>query len=163
IGLGLPAFLRVFSDTPLVLAKAFGRNTLGGAVGALLPLVLLPALGWSDAVRAVVMLGAGVAGAAAVLAVRPGPTSPGHVAEHRPAARPTWINLLMDGGVGAAALMLEVGWTRLYGMILLRTEYVLAVILCVFLIGIGAGSLWVRGRDRASWLVGLPIAAASLA
>jgi len=163
MGLGFPAVLRVFSDTPIVLAKVYGLNTLGGALGALLPLVLLPALGWSDALRAVVMLGACVAGAAAVLALRPVPTSPGHVAEHRPAARPTWINLLMYGGVGAAALMLEVGWTRLYGMILLRTEYVLAVILCVFLIGIGAGSLWVRGRDRASWLVGLPIAAASLA
>src|SRR3569833_1141069 len=120
MGLGFPAVLRVFSDTPIVLAKVYGLNTLGGALGALLPLVLLPALGWSDALRAVVMLGAGVAGAAAVLALRPVLGDMTRRRGHRPAARPTWINLLMYGGVGAAALMLEVGWARVFGMILLR-------------------------------------------
>lgn len=37
--------------------------------------------------------------------------------------------------------MLEIGWIRLYGMIMLRTEYVLGVILAVFLLGIALGSL----------------------
>src|SRR3569623_337643 len=73
--------------------------------------------------------------------------------------RPGWLTLTMYAGVGAAALILEIGWTRLYGMILLRTEYVLAVILSVFLLGIGAGSLWVRASARPAWLVGLPLAA----
>jgi spermidine synthase len=76
--------------------------------------------------------------------------------------RPPLSELALYAGIGAAALMLEVGWTRLYGMIFLRTEYVLAVILCVFLIGLGAGSLAVRGRDRPGWLSVLPLLAAAL-
>lgn len=164
MGLGFPAVLRVFAATPIALAKVYGFNTLGGALGALLPLVLLPALGWSDALRGIVILGVCAAGVAVVLAMRLAPM----VLTHSPRGRfgmvrPSWLNLVMYGGVGAAALMLEVGWTRLYGMILLRTEYVLAIILCVFLIGIGVGSLWVRGRDKVSWLIVLPIIAAGLA
>lgn len=165
MGMGFPAVLRAFTATPVLLAKVYGLNTLGGALGALLPLALLPALGWSDAVHAVVILGACVAAAAAVMALIAVPT--GAVAGKREAAaassRPSWMNMLMYAGVGAAALMLEVGWTRLYGMILLRTEYVLAVLLCVFLLGIGAGSIWVRGRERASWLAWLPALAAGFA
>lgn len=164
MGLGFPAVLRVFTGTPIVLAKVYGLNTLGGALGALLPLVLLPALGWTDALRGVVILGLCVAGAAAVLAIRSTLGGSASLPAHRvKAVRPACFNLLMYGGIGAAALMLEVGWTRLYGMILLRTEYVLAITLCVFLIGIGAGSLWVRARNKVSWLVGFPIVAAGLA
>src|SRR3569623_1516028 len=135
MGMGFPAVLRVFIATPVNLAKVYGLNTLGGAAGALLPLVLLPALGWTAALHGVVILGGGVA----------------------------LLALTMYAGGGAAALILEIGWTRLYGMILLRTEYVLAVILSVFLLGIGAGSLWVHARARPAWLVGLPLAAAVLA
>ena len=164
MGLGFPAVLRVFTGTPIVLAKVYGLNTLGGALGALLPLALLPALGWSDALRGVVILGLCVAGAAAVLAIRSARGGTASASSYQgKSARPAWFNLLMYGGVGAAALMLEVGWTRLYGMILLRTEYVLAITLCIFLLGIGAGSLWVRGRNKPSWLVGFPIVAAGLA
>lgn len=56
--------------------------------------------------------------------------------------------------MGAGALILQVGWTRLYGMVLLRTEYVLAVILAVFLLGIGLGSLLARRSFFRSGLFG---------
>ena len=80
-------------------------------------------------------------------------------------ARPTFAHLptwIAYGGIGAAALMLEVGWTRLFGMVLLRTEYVLAVILAVYLIGVGAGSLLAHAVRGPRWLAILPpLAAAS--
>src|SRR3569623_1174709 len=163
MGMGFPAVLRVFIATPVNLAKVYGLNTLGGAAGALLPLVLLPALGWTAALHGVVILGGGVALLALTLALTSAPTAPVVMRREAARLRPGWLTLTMYAGVGAAALILEIGWTRLYGMILLRTEYVLAVILSVFLLGIGAGSLWVHARARPAWLVGLPLAAAVLA
>ena len=68
-------------------------------------------------------------------------------------------DLLAYAGIGAAALMLEVGWTRLYGMLLLRTEYVLAVILAVFLVGLALGSLGVRRYHSRRWWTILPLLA----
>src|SRR3569623_1163064 len=159
MGMGFPAVLRVFIATPVNLAKVYGLNTLGGAAGALLPLVLLPALGWTAALHGVVILGGGVALRALTLALTSAPTAPVVMRSEAARLRPGWLTLTMYAGVGAAALILEIGWTRLYGMILLRTEYVLAVILSVFLLGIGAGSLWVRASARPAWLVGLPLAA----
>src|SRR3569623_187029 len=163
MGMGFPAVLRVFTATPVNLAKVYGLNTLGGAVGALLPLLLLPALGWTAALHGVVILGGGVALLALTLALTSAPATPVVMRSEAARLRPGWLTLTMYAGVGAAALILEIGWTRLYGMILLRTEYVLAVILSVFLLGIGAGSLWVHARARPAWLVGLPLAAAVLA
>ncbi|EQD72829.1 Spermidine synthase-like protein, partial [mine drainage metagenome] len=49
--------------------------------------------------------------------------------------------LLFYGILGMASLSLEVAWTRLFGLLFLRTEYVLALILASFLVGIGLGSL----------------------
>ena len=44
--------------------------------------------------------------------------------------------------------MLEIGWVRLYGMIMLRTEYVLGLILAVFLLGIALGSLFLPRMNK---------------
>jgi len=71
--------------------------------------------------------------------------------------------LLAYAGMGAGALMLEIAWTRAYGMILLRTEYVLAVILSVFLIGIGVGSLFAKYLPHKKALTWLPASAALMA
>lgn len=164
MGMGFPAVLRVFSMTSVSLAKVYGLNTLGGAFGALLPLVLLPAVGWSAALLAIVILGSCIAIVAVLLAFTLAPVMrAGQTAIAQSAVRPSWLSMLMYAGVGAAALMLEIGWTRLYGMILLRTEYVLAVLLCVFLLGIGLGSILVRGREKPSWLAWMPVLAAGFA
>lgn len=160
LGMGFSLVLRGLAGAGVNLAGIYGINTLGGAAGALLPLVLLPPLGWSAALYGAVMLGFTVAAAALVLAVfviPPVVTEPLRITVGR---RPPSSQLILYAGIGAAALMLEVGWTRLYGMIFLRTEYVLAVILCVFLIGMGVGSLAVRGRTRTGWLSALPALAA---
>ena len=39
-------------------------------------------------------------------------------------------------------------WLRLYSLVMLRTEYVLALILAVMLLGMGAGSLIASRRGR---------------
>jgi spermidine synthase len=165
MGVGFFLVVRTFSVTRVSLAKIYGINTLGGAVGALLPLVLLPGVGWDDALYFVVSLALFIAAAAAMLAIFfvPPVQLRSFGGAPIPNGRPAATDLILYAGIGAAALMLEVAWTRLYGMIFLRTEYVLAVILCVFLIGVGVGSLWVRGHPRPSLLAWLPSAVASFA
>ena len=153
------------------LARMYGLNALGGALGALLPLLLLPVLGWSKAIYVVAGISLCVAATAFLLSLRL------HHARQAPVTEPIddtaapplpipVLSLLAYGGVGAAALMLQVGWTRLFGMILLRTEYVLAVLLAVFLVGIGVGSLVVRPGKRAGvatvWFATLPVLAGGM-
>lgn len=147
MGVGFPLVLRALSGTRVSLGNVYGLNTLGGAAGALLPLVLLPAVGWTHAVQVVAAAGIGVALCVGFMSlsspVQKLPTAP--VAKNK--ERPPLMTMLAYAGVGLAALMLEVGWTRLFGMFLLRTEYVLAIILAVFLTGIGIGSLSIRWRS----------------
>ncbi len=141
LGMGFPLILKCFETSTIGLAVVYGLNTLGGAMGALLPLVLLPEAGWVVSIRLVALLGMAIALGALVLSwksrvrvVHP------HVREKK---RPplAWPDMLAYAGIGAAALILQLGWTRFYGMILLRTEYVLAIILFIFLVGLGLGSL----------------------
>ena len=159
MGVGFPLVLRSVQHTSLSLGWIYGLNTCGAALGALLPLLLLPTVGWVAGIWLMAMGGVAVASGAWLLsrysceaaAATTEKPEGGNVAVH---------TLLAYALVGAAALMLEVGWTRLFGMLLLRTEYVMAVILAVFLVGIGVGSLlakWLRGRY---WFDLLPVLAA---
>lgn len=162
MGAGFPLILRGLAGRAVSLATIYAVNTVGGACGALLPLWLLPSFGWTTALYVVVTLGVGVAVAAAVLGrVSPALNSPGTADRSlsAPASRPGAAALLVYAGLGAAALMLEVGWTRLFGMILLRTEYVLAIILAVYLFGIALGSLLGRRAVPRAWFTVLPILA----
>jgi spermidine synthase len=163
MGAGFPLILKAVESTSdsiqVSLAKIYGLNTLGGALGALLPLWLLPAMGWLNAIRIVAGLGIVIGVTAFVL-------SRMHTAhatsQHQPhdGPRPALRIMLSYAALGAAALMLEVGWTRLFGMILLRTEYVLAIILAVFLVGVGVGSLLVRRQAHSRWFGILPVVTA---
>jgi spermidine synthase len=149
MGAGFALVLKAVDRTPLTLGKLYGLNTTGGALGALFPLWGLPVLGWVGSVRIVALLGF-LAGAAALYFSRYLRTI------HDDAVKvgeshPPFSALLLYAGIGAGSLMLEVGWVRLYGMILLRTEYVLGVILAVFLAGIALGSLFVP-RLKKHWV-----------
>ncbi|MEJ1958773.1 MAG: fused MFS/spermidine synthase [Nitrosomonadales bacterium] len=75
------------------------------------------------------------------------------------ASCPHLPSLFAYGGIGAASLILEIAWTRLFGMVMLRTEYVLAVILATFLLGIGLGSLLASRCQKQAWFILLPITA----
>lgn len=137
-----PAIQRL-RDKPLGLL--YGVNTLGAVVGALLPLGLLPLMGWVNALRLVAGLGVILAAGWFWLDSQ-GEESP------QPTALDPGFPLLtrtvvLYGILGMASLSLEVAWTRLFGLLFLRTEYVLGLILANYLLGIGLGSV-VGGRWR---------------
>ena len=160
MGLGFPLVLRATGGGARALGRLYGLNAAGASLGALLPLYLLPAVGWSRAVQVVALLGLAVGLGALYLSRRLGPAAQsGPVEKGRmPGVSPGF--LLAYGIVGAAAVALEIGWTRLFGMVLLRTEYVLAIILAVYLLGIGLGSLLARRLRQPLWLSLFPLVAA---
>lgn len=161
MGFAFPMALRAAEGLRLPLSAMYGINTIGGALGAMLPLLLLPLMGWAAGLRMVAVGGLMLAVLAGLLSVRAkSMQSTQHSASG--VERPPWSDLLFYAGIGAAALMLEVIWTREYGMVLLRTEYVLAVLLLVYLSGIGLGSLIARTLDSQRWLNILPVASAIL-
>ncbi|RMH50109.1 MAG: spermine synthase, partial [Zetaproteobacteria bacterium] len=157
MGAGFALVLRAGRAVGSPVALLYGVNALGGTIGALLPLWLLPAFGWSGALGVVVALGLLIASVAWWSAGRLAGdgAADGGVDASRARSPLSWIDLVAYAGVGAAALMVEVGWVRLYGMVLLRTEYLLALVLALIVAGIGLGSLLARARwlaCRFSWL-----------
>jgi len=163
LGFAFPWMLRVGQSLKLSLAQLYGFNTLGGALGALLPLLLLPILGWISALHTIAGLGVLIGISLFVLALK---TSPQTLSNIRQPFKPSTLSsscLLAYAGMGAAALVLEIAWTRAFGMILLRTEYVLAVILFVFLFGIGVGSIMAKHLPRRKILAWAPMLAAAFA
>lgn len=159
MGAGLPLVLAAAGNGAGRLGRLYGLNTLGAACGALLPLWWLPVLGWSGAIRVAATIG--LLAAAALFWLAPRFTA--ETGTGRASHRPHWSGLLAYGGIGAASLMLEIAWTRLFGMVMLRTEYVLAVILAVFLLGIGVGSLVAPREHKKAWFLALPLTAGSFA
>lgn len=157
MGLGFAMVLKAVDRTPLSLGRLYGLNTIGGALGALFPLWSLPVLGWIDSVRLIALIGLVVGGGAIAMAKSSGTVAAASDSETK-LPRPPLPALLIYAGIGAGSIMLEVGWVRLYGMIMLRTEYVLGVILAVFLLGIALGSLLLP-RVHKFWMsVALPFA-----
>ena len=142
MGISFALVLKAVEHTPLSLGKLYGLNTIGGTAGALFPLWSLPVLGWIASVRIIALLGLVIGGATLVLSyfIRSGVGVHQQTGNNRQ-PRPPLPALIIYAGIGAGSIMLEIGWIRLYGMIMLRTEYVLGVILAVFLLGIALGSM----------------------
>jgi spermidine synthase len=161
MGAGFPLILTTLGNKTEHLGRLYGLNTLGAACGALLPLWLLPALGWGGAVRFVAGIGLLVALALLFLASRYTLAVASATEKCEVVQRPQWHALFIYAGIGAASLILEIAWTRLFGMVMLRTEYVLAIILASFLLGIGLGSLFAPRQHRQAWFVALPVTASS--
>ncbi len=168
MGAAFTFMLRALSPSRTSLSKIYGLNACGGGIGALLPLWLLPTFGWSQAMQIIAGVGLAV-GIAAFLLARCSWAWQLTVKSYRETSRPGYTILFAYAGVGAAALMLEIGWTRLFGMVMLRTEYVLAVILAVFVIGVGIGSLLVTAAHKVKlvqsrlWFNLLPLTASVFA
>ena len=158
MGAAFPVLLKAWTQYGRGIGVAYGSNTFGAGAGALLPLLLLPAVGWSHALRAVALLGLTVA-AGLLCLDRPG-TSPA------PSAResiPSRSLLLNYGLIGTASLLLEMAWVRLFSLAMLRTEYVLALILAVMLFGMGVGSLLAPRRPESRLMDWLPWSACGCA
>jgi len=160
MGVGFPLVLSAARGLDVSLGRIYGWNTLGGAAGALLPLFLLPTYGWLTATQVVAVIGVATAAAAYALSRR-SVGARGHDTDRSKATTLPLATTLAYAGIGAASLMLQVGWTRLYGMVLMRTEYVLGILLTVFLIGVGAGSLLARFARRPWWFDALPVVASA--
>jgi len=159
MGIGFPMMLNVLRHSSASISQVYGLNALGAAIGALIPLVLLPSLGWLGAIQSVAVISIVVAIAVAMIAFNTAESENLQASVSHPKLLNYKSSMLAYAGIGAAAIILEVGWTRLFGMILLRTEYVLAIILAVYLIGIGTGSLLAIKMRQAYWFTLLPIAA----
>ena len=159
MGLGFPVILNVIRHTPISLGKIYGVNTVGGATGALLPLILLPAFGWLTSLRLVVFTSLLLGITAIILAYKYRKKATVDPPSKTEAHKFNLRTLTIYAGIGAVALMLEIGWTRLFGMVFLRTEYVLAIILAVFLTGVGVGSLIARHLKGEKWFTLMPVLA----
>ncbi len=159
LGAAFAVLVRAWRDEGADLGRLYGWNTLGGVLGALLPLLWLPWLGWQGAMWAMAALGL-LAGGLGVWAASGLPEE-----DSRPrrdfagvSVPRSWVWLY--GGVGLGAIMLEIAWARLFGLVFLRTEYVMAVILAAYLLGVGLGSLVARRLPLRSALTWVPLLAA---
>jgi spermidine synthase len=124
-------------------AGFYGANTLGACAGALLaPLVLLPLFGLTYGLSAAAVLDVAAAALAMSLVV------PGREVRTRaPGSGILPVRLAAATALlGAASLALEVLFTRLLVNVTGATIYAFAIVLAVFLLGIGLGS---RGSRKA--------------
>ncbi len=142
MGASFPVIIRAASGSGGHLGVLYGLNACGAAIGALLPLVLLPWLGWATSLQSMAVVGISIALIAGLASCRfdePGTESPAP-------ARPTGqsrlaLSWLAYATIGMAAIMLEVAWSRFFSLLMLRTEYVMAIILAIYVGGIGLGGL----------------------
>ena len=158
MGAGFPLLLEAWKQVGRNIGTAYGSNTLGAGAGALLPLLLLPSMGWSNAMRGVALLGLTVAAGLFCLD-RPRRSRVQSASEPVPSP----ALLLNYGIIGAASLLLEMAWMRLFSLAMLRTEYVLALILAVMLFGMGLGSLLASRRPDSRMMGCLPWCASGCA
>jgi len=140
MGAAFPAILAASEDGTGRLGDYYGANASGAAIGALMPLLLLPLFGWALAVKLIATVGIILAIVAAILSRRAYGVA-NAVSFTLTLPKPPTPILIGYGGIGCAAILLEVAWTRLFGLAMLRTEYVMAIILAVYVAGIGLGSL----------------------
>jgi len=160
MGASFPFLVRAFPESQARLGQVYGWNCLGASAGALGALALLASFGWSGALFCVCGLGVAIAGAGWLLSrdaqgqLATTARAQACMAPARDSRGPlaTLPLLIAYAGVGACALVLEIAWTRLYGIVLLRTEYVLAILLAVFLLGSAFGSFAARWLLRGTWV-----------
>jgi len=146
MGASLPAMARWLEFTPRGvswLGLLYGANTVGAVFGCLLAgFYLLRVFDMRTATFVAAALNAAVAAISFGLAARtPAHAgSDGGVAPGRAAGSRTWPIYLTIALSGACALGAEAVWTRLLGLIMGATVYTFAIILAVFLAGLGIGS-----------------------
>jgi spermidine synthase len=154
MGLGFPLVLSLCRQHNISLASIYAVNTFGGVVGCMYPLMLLPLVGWTVSVRLMAIVSLLIA-VLCLVAHFLNRKKTEEVASET--AIVSWKTLALYALIGAMALVIQVAWSRLYGMFLLRTEYVVALLIASFLVGIGLGSFLGRWLRSQIWLAVLPI------
>jgi spermidine synthase len=150
MGLTLPLLVERLRGRGLAsrVSLLYGINTLGASAGVFAAgYFLLPVLGEAGSLAAAAGLCAAV-GAASVLAERSVPQ-----AEHAPVEPPTSpvqrSYLVLVAVMGLSALAAELVWVRVLVLHLGSRVYAFALLLGVYLLGIGIGSLAIRAlADR---------------
>ena len=167
MGLTLPMLSKALTRSTPEAARRIGAlyalNTLGSAVGALVTaVVLVRRFGFEPSLRVGAALnGAAAVGALGVLwlsarrdesaAAAPSPAANaelGFAVHEAPAASPgpsagpgfsAWLAIYALSGF--IALGLEIVWFRLLGVMLKSNAFTFAVLLCLYLLGVGGGTL----------------------
>ncbi len=135
--------IRGLEDTARESGAFYGANTLGAAAGALLaPFLLMPNLG----LRGTLLCGASFDALAGILALRLLAAPPRVTLESVRRSVPLSRELLVTLLLGFTALGLEVLLTRLLISVTGASVYAFAIVLAVFLFGIGYGSRLVTRR-----------------
>src|SRR5438132_8124664 len=154
----LPVLTRAFTgeDRSLLkpsLGRLYGLNTLGAMVGtALAGFFLIEFVGvkvslWATAASNLV-IGAAAIGLGRRRSLSDPERQPGDEQISRPAAdQLRTLALILLGITAFAALLDEIAWTRVLVMIVGGSTYAFTLILLVFLLGIGLGSLIVARRS----------------
>jgi spermidine synthase len=161
MGASLPALARWIQATPQGLSWwgwLYGGNTAGAVIGCLVGgFYFLRVYNMAITIYVAAAMNVAVALGALLLAKWTPASANPDVAEPEPTAEPDavgphpWTIYAAIALSGATALGAEVVWTRLMGMLLLATVYVLSVILAVFLSGLAIGSAagaWLIRRVR---------------
>lgn len=142
MGLTLPLLVERLRGTLLAgrVSLLYGVNTLGATAGVFVAAYAgLPLLGEKGTLAAAGLACGVVAAAAVILEGRIGPPERIPTAQARAGARPSF--LLLAAAMGAAALAAELVWVRILVLHLGSRVYAFAVLLGVYLLGIGLGSL----------------------
>ncbi|MCE2487669.1 MAG: fused MFS/spermidine synthase, partial [Desulfurellaceae bacterium] len=152
VGLGgtLPVLARCLppgsSHSRSTPGRLYGLATLGAASGACLAaFVLLPSLGsWQTTVTAALINGLVGVGCFLLrdkaLSVEAPARPPARHTPQPATALSPWVVLVCLGLSGYAALLYEVVWTRLLGLILENTVYAFSLMLSTFLLSLALGS-----------------------
>ena len=159
MGMSLPflvrATVRETASASRVIGVLYGVNVLGAATGALLaPWVLIRFLGLAGAALAGAVANLVAAAAALAAGHRTAPVDEAAAKVPSPPAAPRrrsalsgsfrlWT--LLYALSGFLALSLEIAWFRLMDVGVKSTAYTFGTVLCLYLLGLGAGSL-VGGR-----------------
>ncbi len=150
--------LEVLKPFNISVGQIYGINTLGGVLGSITPIYLLPVFGWIVSTRLIAILGLLIAALCFVLSFFVGRSQAENtVSRNQETSSVKKSSLIAYAFIGLAALMLQISWVRLYGMVLLRTEYILAMLLAIFLMGIGVGAFMHRFFQKQAVLAVIPL------
>ena len=135
------------------LGLLYGLNTLGAVCGAALAgFALVPGLGLGATTTAVGVLALAVGASMTILggsSREPAEKTAAAAPESAPRPSAAWPAILFALS-GAVALVFEITWTRVFGLVFGSSVYSFALVLATYLLGLAIGSLVAGGRLAAS-------------
>jgi predicted membrane-bound spermidine synthase len=156
MGATLPVLTRAFMEEDRTrlkpsLGRLYGVNTLGAVVGtALAGFFLIEFIGVRVSLWLTAATNLGIGAVALWFGRSPSPTDPGRQpGENRSPPRDLirTLALILLGVTAFASLLNEIAWTRVLVMIVGGSTYAFTLVLVVFLLGIGLGSVIVARRS----------------